>query len=258
MSREKKMTAAIFEQKLEDKEFMEGFMPYMDKYVTRDEVSGCDIWSGSYDKQRSEVYYKGFRASAARVMHALKYKEYSDGLRAIRKCQNFKCVRIDEDHAILSKGEEFVKLRIAQYGKAGNMYSRLTTEDVQQIRILPLTKKEKMVKFGISRSTYADIMAGTAWSREYHPESWPEKDEDIMTLAKLIEIRTEEIKERGKLKDAGFSAEYVDSYISDRPTKNYVEFELDGKDIKIALTEQKRLFRELNKDVNKILEKKNG
>lgn len=244
---------------IKDDKIMDRCMNYINKRIKRDEKSGCDIWLGKLDKGFPSMSIAPIKVFPTRFLYAVEHEVFPSKQHSTRVCQNNKCVRLHKDHVVLLSGKEFVKAAIKRYGKVGSKYSGLTAEDVKQIRVLPLTVKEKAAQFRISANSCRRIISGREWSREYHPESWPEKDEDIMTVARLIEIRTNEIKDRGILKDAGYTIDTIISYISGRVVRNYVEFELDGNIVQIAETEQRRHLKHLNTDIKKIMkERDNG
>lgn len=128
------------------------------KWFTK--TDGCWEWEGARDKDGYGIFsYAGKSHRAAKVALQIDGRPVPDGQYACHHCDNPACVRADHLYAgtpTENSADAIARQRLRPA-------SKLTAEQVKQIRSAPGTHEEIAASFGISRANVSLIREGRTW-----------------------------------------------------------------------------------------------
>jgi hypothetical protein len=137
-------------------------------------MSGCWLWEGPVNAHGYGRLSAGGKSwTAHRASYEIHKGPIHSGLWVLHTCDQPGCV--NPDHLYLGTVVENVR-DMMQRGRhvrwngtrrgTGNPKSRLTPEQVQEIRCLPpgLTRRQAGRLYGVSHATIIDIIKGRTWS----------------------------------------------------------------------------------------------
>lgn len=148
---------------------MDEYREYIMERVQPEPMSGCWLWDQSL---RTDGYGNAFAEGKVQVAHRLSYKAFSgeipDGICVLHRCDVRACVnpehlwlgtRLDNVRDMYAKGRENnIALRGEDHG-----CSRLTEDDVREIRSANGRVPDIAARFGISVSHTYQIRSGDYW-----------------------------------------------------------------------------------------------
>jgi hypothetical protein len=129
------------------------------KWVIKSD-NGCCEWSGARDKDGYGIFsYAGISDRAAKVALELNGRPVPKGLYACHTCDNPPCVRTDH----LYPGTPTQNMADAKERGRLNPRTKLTPDQVRDIRSATGTHDEIAAAFGVSRPNVSLIREGKTW-----------------------------------------------------------------------------------------------
>jgi len=130
-----------------------------DRWVIKSD-NGCHEWSGAKDKEGYGIFsYAGVSYRSAKVALELDGRPVPKGLYACHTCDNPPCVR--RDH--LYPGTPTQNMADAMARGRLNPRTKLTPDQVIEIRCATGTHHEIAAAFGVSRASVSLIREGKTW-----------------------------------------------------------------------------------------------
>lgn len=139
------------------------------KYWTPEPFSGCWLWTGYVGSGGYGEAHWGKRAkdNGHRLAWKLYRGEIPKGLWVCHRCDTPTCV--NPDHLFL--GDNASNTRDKALKRRGT--TRLTVEQVNEVKRSPETSSELARRFRVCPSTIADIRRGITW-KPLHSKEWSE------------------------------------------------------------------------------------